>query len=99
MAEADLAAEELHVRGVEEASTQRLVREALHVIEDHQAGDQPDRQGRLAGSRPVDAAEAAFEEGPVDALGQQHPRMLQVDDAVQGGAEQILLALVSWGPT
>ncbi|ANY79516.1 hypothetical protein BB934_15860 [Microvirga ossetica] len=81
-------------QSLEEAGAQHLVREALHVLEDHQSGNQPHRQGRLARSRPVDAAQAALEEGPVDALGQQHQGMAQVDDAVQGGAEQILLALV-----
>src|SRR5215213_3040179 len=50
MAEADLAAEELHVRAVEKAGAQHLVGQALHVLEDHQAGHQPHRQGRLAGS-------------------------------------------------
>ena len=97
MAEADLAAEELHVRAVEKAGAQHLVGQALHVLEDHQAGHQSHRQGRLAGSGLEDAAEPALEEGPVDVLSQPHQRMLQVDDAVQGRAEQILLALVSWG--
>jgi hypothetical protein len=95
MAEHRLAAEELHVRAVEEARAQHLVGQAVHVLEDHQAGDQPHRQGRLARSWPVHAAQAAFEEGPVDPLGQQHQGVVQIDDAVQGGAEQILLALVS----
>jgi hypothetical protein len=95
MAEADLAAEELHVGAVEKASAQHLIGKAVHVLEDHQAGDQPHRQGRLARSWLVDAAEPALEEGPVDPLRQQHQWVFQIDDDLQGGAEQILLALVS----
>jgi hypothetical protein len=76
MAEHRLAAEELHVRAVEKAGAQHLVGQALHGLEDHQASHQPHRQGRRAGSGLVDAAEPALKEGPVDALSQQHQRML-----------------------
>jgi hypothetical protein len=62
------------------------------VLEDRQPGHQSRRQRRMAGIIRVDLAEAPFQEAPIHRPRQRDQRMLHVDDLIEPGAKQILLA-------
>ena len=94
VAERQLAAEVLVIRVLQPARAQRLVTEAVHVLQDEQPGHQPGRQARLAGAGRAHRAEPAVQKVPVDPIPQQHQRMLQIDDLIQRRLQQVLLALV-----
>jgi hypothetical protein len=95
VAERVLAAEELKIRVLQPAAAQRLVRQRMHVLQDQQAGDQPNRQRRLTRTRPAHRAEPLVEKPPVDPLRQPYQRVAQVDDLLQRRPKQILLPLVA----
>ena len=94
VAEAHLAAEILEIGVLHPARAQRLVGQAVHVLEDHQPGDQPSRQRRLPGTGAAHTGEAAVEEAPVDPLRQSHQRMPHVDDPVERRAKQVRLPII-----
>ena len=87
-----LAAEELVIGVLDPALAQHLVGEIISVLEDRQPRHQPRRQWRAARIIGVDRPKLPFQEPPIHRAPQRHQRMLQVDDLVEPGAEQILLS-------
>jgi hypothetical protein len=73
--EVGLATEQLHIGRVEIARADRLVRQAIHVLEHVQSDHEPRRQTRAADPVGVEDAEGGFEAAPVDQLGQAHEGM------------------------
>jgi hypothetical protein len=62
------------------------------MLEDRQARHQPGRQGRHAGTIAVDRAASLLDEAPRDRMRELHQLVPHVDDLVEPGAEQVLLA-------
>jgi hypothetical protein len=99
MAEEGLAAQILEIRVLDPAGAKLLVRQVESMLEDRQTCHQPCRQRRHAGAVGIDLAEAFLQHRPVDRLRKAHQLVLQVDDLIKPGAEQILLArlaLLAW---
>jgi len=91
VAEVLLAAEELVIRILDPAGADRLVRQALHVLQQVQAYHQP---GRQPGSPllVVEPAIGLIEPRPVDQPRQFHQRVFHVDHVVELAAEQLVAA-------
>ena len=64
----------------------------MQVLEDDETRHEARRQRRPARIVVVDLTEAALEKAPVDTGSELHQRMLQIDDLVEPGLEQIRLA-------
>jgi len=90
------AAEILEIWVLHPAIAQRLVREVMHVLQDQQPGHQPGRQRRMARAILVDRAKRARQEAPVGRPRKPRQRVIEVDDLVQLGAEEIELARLAW---
>ena len=90
-----LATEQLEIRVLQPARTERLVGEIVQVLEDRQAGHQPGGQRRPAGIIVVELAEAHLEKAPVDRARERHQRVSQVDDLIEPRPEQIRLATLA----
>ena len=90
-----LATEQLEIRVLQPARTERLVGEIVQVLEDGQAGHQPGRQRWPAGIIVVKLAEARLEKAPVDRARERHQRVGQVDDLIEPRPEQIRLAALA----
>ena len=90
-----LATEQLEIRVLQPARTERLVGEIVQVLEDRQAGHQPGGQRRPAGIIVVELAEARLEKAPVDRARERHQRVSQVDDLIEPRPEQIRLATLA----
>ncbi len=95
VAEEFLGAEELEIGVLHPSRTERLVREVVHVLEDGQAGHEAGGQGRAAGILVVDGAELLLEEGPVGDVSEPDEGVLEVDDLIEPGAEEIGLSAVA----
>ena len=63
----------------------------MHVLEDGQARHQPRRQRWAPGIIRVDRPEPLFEKAPVDRPRELHERVIEVDDLVEPGPEEIAL--------
>jgi hypothetical protein len=85
--EVGLAAEALDMGAVEEARADRVVREAIHVLDevqpDHEAGGQSEPADAIA----VERAEGGGEVLPVDQAGEPHQGMATIDEVHQRRAE------------
>jgi len=92
MAEGLLPAEILKIRVLDPACAQLFVGEVEGVLEDRQSRHQPGRQGRHAGAVTINRAASLLDEAPRDRVRELHQLVLRVDDLVEPGAEQILLA-------
>jgi len=87
-----LAAEVLVIGILDPALAQHLIGQVIGVLEDGQPCHQSRRQRWMARLIGVDLAEATFQERPVHCPRQLRQRMIHVDDLIEPGAKQILLA-------
>jgi hypothetical protein len=87
-----LAAEVLKVRVLDPTRGELLIGEIESVLEDGEPRHQPGRQGRHARTVAVDRAAPLLDEVPRDRPRQARQFMLHVDDLIETGAEQVLLA-------
>jgi hypothetical protein len=87
-----LAAEVLVIGVLDPALAQHLIGQVIGVFEDGKPCHQSCRQRRMAGIIGVDLAEATFQEPPIHRPRQLRQRMIHVDDLIEPGAKQILLA-------
>ncbi len=95
MAEELLAAEVLEIGVLQPSFAELFVREVEGVLEEGQAGHEAGGQGRLSGSVAVDGAEVRLEGGPCDLVGELHEGVLEVDDLIEPGAEEVGLSAVA----
>jgi hypothetical protein len=84
---------------VEEASLEegatRLSRGVRRRLADRQPRHQPRRQRRMVGLIRIDRAEPLFQKRPIHRARELGQQTAEVDDLVQAGAEEVLLAAVS----
>ena len=66
----------------------------MHVLEDRKPRHQPRRQRRVSGLVGIDRAEPPLEKAPVDRPAELGQRVIEVDDLVEPGLEQIVLPAV-----
>jgi hypothetical protein len=71
-----------------------LITEIISMFEDRQPSHQPGRERRLAGPVGINVAEGVLEKRPIDHLREIHQRMLEVDDLIKSGTEQVGLPAV-----
>ena len=90
-----LAAQQLVIRVFQPALAQHLVRQIVHVFEDRQAGHQSRRQRRPARDVAVDRSQLLLEEAPIDAEGQFREWMCRINDLVEPGPQQVVLAALA----
>jgi hypothetical protein len=67
----------------------------MQGLEDRQAGHQPRRQWRASGSVRVDRPTPLLKEAPVDRPRELHERVIEGDDLVEPGSEEIALPRLS----
>jgi hypothetical protein len=91
VAEELLAAEQLIVRVLEKARAKLFIGQIVRVLEDRQARHEPRRQRRLARLVRIDRAEPRLEKAPVDRPAELRQRVIEVDDLVEPGPEEIVL--------
>ena len=87
-----LAAEVLVIGVFDPALAQHLVGQVVGVLEDRQPRHQSRRQWRAARIIRVDRPKLPFQELPIHLAPQRYQRVLQVDELIKPGAEQILLS-------
>jgi hypothetical protein len=56
---------------------------------------QPRRQRRPAGIVVIDRAESLLEKPPIDRAGEPRQRMIEIDNLIEPGLEQIVLSALS----
>lgn len=92
MLEEFLAAEVLVIGVPDPALAQHLIGQVIDVLENREPRHQSRRQRWMAGIICVDLAEAPFQKRPIQRPRQLRQRMIHVDDLIEPGAKQILLA-------
>src|SRR5262249_36736514 len=65
-------------------------------LENEQPSNQPGRQWRLPRPGATDRTEPARQKTPINLRREPHQRMAKVDDLLQSGTKQIVLAVVAW---
>ena len=68
----------------------------MHVLENEQPSHQPRRQWRLPRPGATDRTKPSRQETPINLRREPHQRMAKVDDLLQSGTKQIVLAVVAW---
>ena len=95
VAEHHFAAEVLKIRVLHPPVAQHLVGEIVHVLENEQPSHQPRRQWRLPRPGATDRTEPSRQKTPINLRREPHQRMAEVDDLLQSGTKQIVLAVVA----